>query len=228
MNQPDRTVVCALAAVTWLSLASCARNSTATKAPTAQSDNLSISTTNSPPSITREADSKTSIAQNTGNSRYSDQEIQLSQQTISIVTTVDIPGFNAPIFKPTYLPSGFYLMEFQATENYYINASNPFSYSIIYREREKNTCLELYDALDGTSFESLGLSEISVNVLQGEVTVYSGNVEDRPMIIARVKGEQVGLPSSYYFTLISGYSDWCEPVSIEEFIQVLQSMKPLN
>jgi hypothetical protein len=228
MNQLYRTIVCALATVAWLSLSSYARNSTATQSPTAQSDNLSISTTNSPPSITREADSKTSIAQNTVNSRSLAQKIQQSQQSIPIVTTADIPGFNIPIFKPTYLPSGFYLREFHALENYYINDPNPFSYLIMYREREKDTCLEIYDVLDGTSFEDLGLSETSVNVLQGEVTVYSGNVEGKPMIIAQVNGEQVGLPSTYYFTLISGYNNGCDPVSMEEFIKVLQSMKPLN
>lgn len=223
MNQPYRTVVCALATVVWLSLTSCARNSTATQSPGIFARGL----TNSSPSITRETDSKTSIAQTTENSRSTAQKMQRSQQSIPLVTTADIPGFNSPLFKPTYLPSGFYLMEFQTIENYYLNAPNPFSYSMIYREREKDTCLEIYDALDGTSFELLGLSESSVNILQGEVTVYSGNVEDRPMIVAQVKGEQVGLPSSYYFTLISGYSDWCEPVSMEEFIKVLQSMKPL-
>jgi len=70
MNQPYQTVICALATIVWLSLSSCARKSTATQSPTAQSDNLSISTKSSPPSITRETDSKTSIAQTTENQDY--------------------------------------------------------------------------------------------------------------------------------------------------------------
>jgi hypothetical protein len=244
MNQPYRTVVCALATVVWLSLNSCARNSTATQSPNTQSDNLSVSRTNSSPSTTREADSKTFIAQNTGNSRSPDQKMQRYQQTIPIVTTADLPEFDMPIFKPTYLPVGFFLREFQALEHYYdlIDDPNPFVYSITYQKRDTYTCLEIYSSLDGTSFEDLGLSETSVKMSHGEVTVYSGNVEGRPMIVALVPVdvdgtlldvdvEQLGLLSSgkfFLFTIISGYSDWCEPVSMEEFIQVLQSMKLLN
>jgi hypothetical protein len=228
MNQPYRTVICTLATVALLSLSSCARNSTTTQSPNTQSDNLSVSRTNSSPSTTREADSKTFIAQNTINSRSPAQKIQQSHSTIPIVTTADTPGgFTATIFKPTYLPSGFFLTGFHALEHYY-DEPNPFNYSIIYRERGKDTCLEIYDVLDGTSFEFFALSETSVNVLQSKVTVYSVNLEGRSMIVARFNGEQFGLPSSYYFTLISGYTDWCEPVSMEEFIKVLQSMKPLQ
>ncbi len=233
MNQLYRTVVCTFATVAWLSLSSYARNSTATQSPMTQSDNLSISTTSSPPSITRAANSKTSIAQNTENSRSSAQKRQQSQQTIPIVTTADTPGgFSNTIFKPTYLPSGFFLTEFQALEHYY-DEPNPFNYSIIYRERGKNTCLEINDALDPSQFDYSGLSGTPVNFLQSEVVVYSGNIRGKAVIFASVNGEQIGLPSTYYFTLISGYdhgySDYsCEPVSMEEFIKVLQSLKPLK
>lgn len=284
MNQPYRTVFCALATVAWLSLSSYATNATATQLPTAQSDNLSISTTDllqksmdayrlkseaiqtkpacagfrtvrvgglrfcsrdfqspgifargltsSPPSITREADSKTSIFQNTGNSRSPAQKMQLSQQTIPIVTTADLPpGFNIPIAIPTYLPSGFYLKEFQAFDAGYVG-QDAFHYSITYEEVDNSTCLEISSGIDGTSFESLGLSETSVKLSQGEVTVYSGNVEGKPIIVALDWGKQIGLPSSdYRMTLISGYDSSggsCNPVSMEEFIQVLQSLKPLK
>ncbi|HAG81565.1 MAG TPA: hypothetical protein DCL61_10445 [Cyanobacteria bacterium UBA12227] len=233
MNQPYRTVVCILATVAWLSLSSYARNSTATQSPTTQSDNLSISTTSSPPSITRAADSKTSIAQNTENSRSSAQKMQQSQQTIPIVTTADLPpGFNIPIAIPTYLPSGFYLKQFLAFDAGYVG-QDTFYYSIVYEEVDNYSCLEISSGIDGTAFEYLGLSETSVKVSQGEVTVYSGNVEGKPMIIALDWGKQIGLPSSdYRMTLISGYDssggDECNPVSMEEFIKVLQSLKPLK
>lgn len=219
MNRLYRTIVCALATIAWLSLSSYARNSTATQLPTPQSDNLSISTKNSPPSITRKADSKTPIAQNTGNSRSPAQKIQLSQRTI-------------PIAIPSYLPSGFYLKEFQAFDAGYVG-QDAFHYSIAYEEVENSTCLEISSGIDGTSFEYLGLSETSVKLSQGEITVYSGNVEGKPIIVALDWGKQIGLPSSdYRMTLISGYDrsggDECNPVSMEEFIQVLQSLKPLK
>ena len=228
MNSLYRTVICALATVTWLSFTSCARHSTAANALTAQSDNLIASPTSSPPSLASAADSKVSIAQNSVNSRPPHEKLQQSKGTSPIVTTADIPGFNSPIFKPTYLPAGFYLREFQAMETYYIDDPTPFDYSIIYQERDQFTCLEIYSVLDGTSFGDIGLSETSVKVGQGNVTVYSGNVEGRPMIVAQVDGEQIGLPSNYYFTLASGYDQYCQPVSLDEFIQVLQSMRLLK
>jgi len=233
MNQPYRTVLCALVAVAWLSLTSCTRNSTATKVPTAQSDTLSVSTTNSPPSITREAESKTSIAKNTVNSRSPKQNMQRYQQNIPIVTTADLhPRFNIPIAIPTYLPSGFYLREFHAFDLGYVG-QDAFHYSITYEEVDNYSCLEISSGSYGTSFEYLGLSETSVKLSLGEVTVYSGNVEGKPMIIALDLGKQIGLPSSNYgMTLISGYDSSgggeCNPVSMEEFIQVLQSLKPLK
>lgn len=220
MNQLSRTAVCALEAFALLLLSNCATHSTATKPPAAQSKSSIASLTNPVSSVASTANPKIAIVQNTGNLLSPEQKMQLSQ-------------LNIPIFTPTYLPSGFRLIKFDAGKEE-INGGVSSYYSILY-QKDNNTCLEISSGVD-PAMSLRRLSKTSVKTSLGEVTVYSGNVEGKPLILGQLSSKQGHMLRSGMVVRSAQMkpdgtwtpAEWCNPVSMEEFTQVLRSLEVLK
>lgn len=211
MNQRCRTAICAVGAVALLSLFSCASSGVTAKPPTDRArftapDNSEAASTALP---------KTSIEKNTGSLLSKEQKAQLAQLGI-------------PIVLPSFLPGGFRLTKFSAQKQLDEASGDYSSYSIFY-QGANNTCLELSANSDpGISTE--GRKETSVETQLGSVKVYRISVEGKPMIVGLFS-----LPKNNGYMLRTGA--WmpptipgrrCNPVSMEEYIQVLKSLKRLK
>lgn len=166
------------------------------------------------------SDAKTTIAQHPENLLSADQKRQLNQLGI-------------PIYIPTYLPTGFRLTKFDAGKEELRNGS--YSYYSLLFQGSNNTCLEVSSGVDPAM--SLGrLSKRSMKTSLGETTVYSGTVEGRQLILAQIPSKQghmlrsgmVARPAEMKPDGTWKPAEWCQPVSTEEFNQVLRSLKVMK
>lgn len=215
MNQLCRTAVFALGAVALLSLVSCATNGVTAKPPTPRASSPIATTTPDSSGAASTASPKTPIAQNTGSLLSPQQKAQLAQLSM-------------PIVLPSYLPGGFRLTKFSAEQEQGEVSGEYSSYSIFY-QGANDTCLE-FGANSDPAISLERLQKTSVETGLGKVKVYSGNVEGKPMIVGLFS-----LPNNNGYMLRTGA--WmpptipgrrCNPVSMEEYIQVLKSLKRLK
>ena len=214
MNQPYRTAVFALGTIALLSLSNCAVNGATTKV-SAPLGNSSKTLTQNPGTTvdTSTAFPKTSITYKTNHFLSNQQKAQLAQLGI-------------PIAVPTYLPAGFRLTQFSAQKEE--DEASGAWYSMFY-QGANNTCLELSVNVDpAMSLERLQKTLVKTRL--GEVKVYSGNVEGKPMTVGLFS-----LPKNNGYMLRTGA--WmpttnpgrrCNPVSRNEYIQVLRSLEMLK
>lgn len=166
------------------------------------------------------SDAKTTIAQNPETLLSANQKRQLNQLGI-------------PIYIPTYLPTGFRLTKFDAGKEELRNGSYSY-YSLLFQGND-NTCLEVSSGVDPAM--SLGrLPKRSLKTSLGEVTVYSGTVEGRRLILAQIPSKQghilrsgtVARPAEMKPDGTWKPAEWCQPVSTAEFNQALRSLKVMN
>lgn len=149
----------------------------------------------------REFQTAREIAQVTGNLLSADQKAKLLKLPI-------------PIVAPTYLPKGFQLTHADGEEGHYSNGDDDSGYSLIYKGPE-NTCIEVRSSKDGPR----GAWQQIVKTRFGSIKVFTENNQGKTSIYSFVpiQGQPV---------LISGAS--CNPVSMQEYIHVLQSLELLS
>jgi hypothetical protein len=214
MNQPYRTAVFALGTIALLCLSNCAANGAASKVPAHPGNSSNPVAQNSDSArATSTASPKTSIAYKTNNLLSNQQKGQLAQLGI-------------PIAVPTYLPAGFRLTKFSAQKEE--DEASGAWYSLFY-QGANNTCLEFSANVDpAMSLERLPKTLVKTRL--GEVEVYSGNVEGKPMVVGLFS-----LPKNNGYMLRTGA--WtpatnpgrrCNPVSRNEYIRVLRSLEMLK
>jgi len=210
MNKLYRTIFFTLGAVFLHFLVSYATDSA-----TVTSSAIPLATTQDTFFAAKTAEHKTLNAQNTGNLLSPKQKAQLSQLGI-------------PIALPSYVPRGFRLTYFSAEK---AQSQDPGDYSsyVIFYQGANNTCLE-FSANSDPAISLERLQKKSVATQLGQVKVYSGKVEGKPMIVGLFS-----LANNNGYMLRTGA--WmppntpggrCNPVTIEEYIQVLKSVKKLQ
>jgi hypothetical protein len=125
-----------------------------------------------------------------------------------------------PLVLPTYLPPGFQVKRFETGTEETIDYKYSY-YSLVYAGAD-NTCLELAANTD-PAMTTGGLNNTSIATPLGQVTVSSGNVEGKPLIIGLFS-----LPrNNGYFLRTGGWVSGkrCAPVSREEYLRALRSLK---
>jgi len=200
--QPYRTAVFALGTVALLSFTSYIANGAATFLPMAP--------VSSP------------IALFTGNLLSPVQKAQLAQLGI-------------PIALPTYLPAGFRLTDFSAKKEQHDYVCCEYSWYSIFYQGANHACLEVSANLDpAMALSTSHLQKTSVKTRLGEVEVYSGNVEGKPMIVGLLFLPSQNRHKNGYMLRTGAWMPRtnpgrrCNPVSREEYIQVLKSLEMLK
>lgn len=143
------------------------------------------------------------IAQVTGNLLSADQKAKLLQLPI-------------PIVAPTYLPKGFQLTHADGEEGRYINGDDDSGYSLIYKGPD-NTCIEVRSSKDGPR----GTWQQIVETRFGSIKVFTNNHPQGKLSIYSF------VPIAGQPVLFSGGVS-CNPVSMAEYIHVLQSLEVLS
>ncbi|HEY9642776.1 MAG TPA: hypothetical protein V6C57_19970 [Coleofasciculaceae cyanobacterium] len=235
MNPLYQAAALALGTVALLSLSNCATDATnstpaALSSAEAESPVVSVAHPTAAP-VTDTAASTRPIAQDTS---AQDTSAQNPASLLSADQKKQLFHLNVPILVPTFLPADFRLTKVDAGEEQLVNGSYSY-YSILY-QGDHNTCLEISTGVD-PAMSTAHLSKTLVTLPLGEATVYSGEVEGRSMIM----GNLVAPPQGYM--LRSGLvvrpaeskpdgswtaAEWCQPVNMETFTQVLQSLETLE
>lgn len=209
MNQPYRTAIFALGTVALLALTSCATNAASTNLPPSSSVTPAANSANS-------AQDRTIIAQAAGDLLSKAQKAELAQLGI-------------PIVLPAYLPPGFRVKQFHADKGEYANGDNDSGYLISY-QGANNSCITLYSSQDGPR----GQRQKLVQTRFGSVGIYTQKRNGKTFIYSFIP--IAGNPS-----LTSGGSlpdtagmgtdgggKSCNAVSMEEYVQVLKSLKVMK
>jgi hypothetical protein len=155
---------------------------------------------------------KTFLARATGDLLSAEQKARLSKLKI-------------PIVLPTYLPQNFRVTDFDAGKEEMANESYSY-YSIIYKGAN-NTCLELTANTD-PGMTTSGLNTTSMTTALGKVTVSSGNLENKPIIIGLFS-----LPRNSNNGYMLRTGGWvpgrrCATIGKDEYLQVLKSLRIIN
>lgn len=193
----------------------------------------SIQPKNSAPAdsaATLEADSRSTTAEtdNAETPRSQNPATQLSQEQNTQLSQLSIP-----ILMPTYLPLTFQVTQVDAGHEELVDGGYDY-YSILY-EGDNNTCLAISSGVD-PAMSTEGLAKTTATTALGEATIYTGKVEDRPLIMADLPTQQghllrsglVARPAEMNSDGSWKSAEWCEPVNQEKFLQVLESLEAVQ
>ncbi|HEY9878521.1 MAG TPA: hypothetical protein V6D29_08695 [Leptolyngbyaceae cyanobacterium] len=214
----SRVAINFLGAIAFLSLMGCTDNFTASKIP--------VSANSAAPEI---AVYSTPIGAEKPEMQILENPVsQLSPEQVRQLSQLEVP-----VLMPTYLPPTFQITQVDAGREELVDDSYDY-YSILY-QGENNTCLAISSGVD-PALSTERLTKTTVTTALGEAEIYTGIVEDRALIMADLPTQQrhllrsglVAKPTEMNPNGSWASSEWCEPVSQEEFLQVLQSLEAVQ